>query len=45
MEEADLKQKVKVRGGHKEYVTITLTKCKEALNGSIDPALIKKLKE
>ena len=45
MAEADLKQKVKVRGGHKGYVTKTLTKCKEALSGSIDPALIKKLKE
>ena len=45
MVEADLKQKVKVRGGHKGYVTKTLTKCKEALSGSIDPALIKKLKE
>ena len=45
MAEADLKQKVKVRGGHKGYVTKALTKCKEALSGSIDPALIKKLKE
>ena len=45
MAEADLKQKVKVRGGHKGYVTKTLTKCKDALSGSIDPALIKKLKE
>ena len=45
MAEADLKQKVKVRGGHKGYVTKTLTKWKEALSGSIDPALIKKLKE
>ena len=45
MEEADLKQKVEVRGGRKGYVTKTLTKCKKALSGSIDPALIKKLKE
>ena len=45
MAEADLKQKVKVRGGHKGYFTKTLTKCKEALSGSIDPAVIKKLKE
>ena len=45
MAEADLKQKVKVRGGHKGYVTKTLTKCEEALSGSIDPAVIKKLKE
>ena len=46
MTEADVKQKVKVRGGHKGYVTKTLAKCKEALSGgSIDPAFIKKLKE
>ena len=45
MAEADLKQKVKIRGGHKGYVTKTLTKCKEALYGSIEPVLIKKLKE
>ena len=47
MTEADLKQKVKVRGGHRGYVTKILTKCKEVLSGStcIDPALIKKLKE
>ena len=34
-----------MRGGHIGYVTKTLTKCTEALSGSIDPDLIKKLKE